>query len=89
MVSAVAGIFSVLFAPCCALDPRMAALVHLVLGTIALVTGLVTYRRVSAGRIDSSNLFQARIGLCTCAVAYSIAVAWGVWIQGHPDGIPG
>lgn len=89
MVSAVAGIFSVLFAPCCMLDPRMAAIIHTVLGLIAIGTGLATRGRVASGKIDASNLFQARIGLIAGGVALVIAAAWAVFIIKFPDGNPG
>jgi predicted transporter len=89
MVSAVAGVCAVLFAPCCALDPRLAALVHLVLGLVSIGAGILTWRRVAQGRIDRSNLFQARIGFVAAGIALTIASAWAIWISSHPDGIPG
>lgn len=89
MVSAVAGVFSVLFAPCCILDPRLAALIHGVLGLIAVTTGFVTTRRVAAGAVDSTNLLQARIGFIAGGIGLVIAAAWAVWIARHPDGNPG
>ncbi len=89
MVSAVSGVFSVLFAPCCALDPRLAAIIHAVLAIIAVSTGVVVAQRVSAGRYDASNLFQARIGFIAGGIALVIAAAWGIFILRHPDGNPG
>ena len=62
MVSAVSGVCSVLFAPCCVLDPRLAAAVHVVLALLSITAGLLTYRKVALGRIDPTNLFQARLG---------------------------
>jgi hypothetical protein len=89
MVSAVSGVFSVLFAPCCALDPRLAAIIHAVLALIAVTTGLVVTQRVAAGKIDRSNIFQARIGFIAGGIALVIAAAWAIWIVRHPDGNPG
>ncbi len=86
MVAVVAGLGSVAFGVICCLDPRLAAITHALLGTLAVGCGATTWARVQSGRYDESNKFQARLGLALGAVGLILAMGWGLWILQHPDG---
>ena len=86
VVGIVSGIMSIVCGAFCCLDPRLAGVMHTVLGLMALGTGTGTWVKVKRGRLETHNLFQARFALALGAVGFAAGVSWLVWWYLHPDG---
>ena len=86
MVGMVSGIMSIACGVFCCLDPRLAGIMHTVLGLMALGTGGKTWLKVRQTELEPHNLFQARFAMGLGIIGLSVGVSWLVWWYFHPDG---
>ena len=86
IVGMASGIMSIAGGVFCCLDPRLAGIIHALLGLIALGAGTTTWLKVRRGQLEEHNLFQVRFAMVLGGIGLIAGISWLIWWYLHPDG---